>query len=162
MGHSTSSVRPAAGERGRSADDEARVRRMTLGGGSVITRLTLVTILVPDQDEAPKWYPQILGLEKRQGATLGPGARWLVVAPQGQADMGIVLQKPEPALHGEERARAMTEQIGRGTIWVFHADNLDETYRGLSERVSSSWVPRRSRAGVARPSSSILTATDTP
>jgi predicted enzyme related to lactoylglutathione lyase len=100
----------------------------------MITRLTLVTILVSDQDEALKFFTEVLGLEKRQDAAMGPGARWLVVAPKGQADMGIVLQKPEPAMHGAERAQMLTEQIGKGTTWVFRADDLERTYEALSSR----------------------------
>jgi catechol 2,3-dioxygenase-like lactoylglutathione lyase family enzyme len=100
----------------------------------MITRLTLVTILVSDQDEALHWFTEILGLKKLQDAKFGNGARWLVVAPQEQSDFGIVLQKPEPAEHGQERARLRTEQIGKGTTWVFRADNLDETYQTLSAR----------------------------
>jgi hypothetical protein len=48
-----------------------------------------------------------LGLKKLQDATYGEGARWLVVAAADQADFGIVLQKPEPGLHGEERTRGI-------------------------------------------------------
>jgi catechol 2,3-dioxygenase-like lactoylglutathione lyase family enzyme len=81
----------------------------------LITRLSLVSILVPDQEEALQWFTEILGLKKIQDATYGKGARWLVVAPPDQADFGIVLQKLEPGLHGEEPARAVMEEIGKGT-----------------------------------------------
>jgi len=100
----------------------------------MIMRLSLVTILVPDQEEALHWFTEILGLKKLQDATFGKGARWLVVAPAEQAEFGIVLQKPEPGLHGEERARALAEQIGKGTTWVFRADNLNSTYEELKSR----------------------------
>lgn len=100
----------------------------------MITRLTLVTILVRDQEEALAWFTEVLGLKKLQDASFGKGARWLVVAPVEQPNFGIVLQKPEPGEHGEERARAKTEQIGKGTTWVFHAENLDETFAALKER----------------------------
>jgi Glyoxalase/Bleomycin resistance protein/Dioxygenase superfamily len=33
-----------------------------------------------------------------------------------------------------ERARMKMEQIGKGTTWVFRADNLDKTYQELSAR----------------------------
>ena len=100
----------------------------------MITKLTLVTILVRDQDEALKWFTESLGLKKLQDAEFGNGARWLVVAPADQPDFGIVLQKPDPGQHGEEGARMRMEQIGKGTTWVFRADNLDETYETLSAR----------------------------
>jgi predicted enzyme related to lactoylglutathione lyase len=100
----------------------------------MITRLSLVTVLVRDQEEALRWFTEILGLKKLQDATYGSGSRWLVVAPLEQSDFGIVLQKPDPAERGAEHARIKTEQIGKGTTWVFHADNLDETFQVLSGR----------------------------
>jgi predicted enzyme related to lactoylglutathione lyase len=100
----------------------------------MITRLSLVTVLVRDQEEALRWFTEILGLKKLQDATYGSGSRWLVVAPTEQSNFGIVLQKPDPAEHGAERARMNTEQIGKGTTWVFHADSLDETFQVLSGR----------------------------
>jgi predicted enzyme related to lactoylglutathione lyase len=100
----------------------------------MITRLSLVTILVHDQDEALRWFTEILGLKKLQDASYGSGSRWLVVAPPEQSDFGIVLQKPEPAVHGAESAHRKMEQIGKGTTWVFRADNLDETFQVLSDR----------------------------
>lgn len=100
----------------------------------MITKLTLVTILARDYDEALRWFTDVLGLKKLQDAMFGNGARWLVVAPAEQPDFGIVLQKPDPAMHGEEGARQRAEQIGKGTTWVFRADDLDATYRMLVER----------------------------
>lgn len=100
----------------------------------MITKLTLVTILVRDQEEALRWFTEVLGLRKLQDASYGNGARWLVVAPEEQNDFGIVLQRPEPAEHGTERARMKMEQIGKGTTWVFRADDLDQTWETLSAR----------------------------
>ncbi len=100
----------------------------------MITRLSLVTILVRDQEEALRWFTEILGLKKLQDATYGKGARWLVVAPHDQPDFGIVLQKPDSDQHGAEGARLKAEQIGKGTTWVFRADNLDETWQALTAR----------------------------
>src|SRR5580658_3561064 len=104
-----------------TAKDGDRLTRQVsaVRGGNMIIRLTLVTILVRDQDEALQWFTEVLGLEKRQDAAFGKGGRWLVVAPSGQNDFGIVLQKPDPNVHGEERARERNGQIGKGTTWVF-------------------------------------------
>jgi len=100
----------------------------------VITKLSLVTILVRDQEEALRWFTETLGLKKLQDASYGKGGRWLVVTPHDQSDFGIVLQKPDVEEHGAESARLKMEQIGKGTTWVFRADNLDETYETLSAR----------------------------
>jgi predicted enzyme related to lactoylglutathione lyase len=100
----------------------------------MITKLSLVTILVRDQEEALRWFTEKLGLKKLQDASYGEGARWLVVTPQDHSDFGIVLQQPKPEEHGAERASLKMDQIGKGTTWVFRADNLDETYQTLSAR----------------------------
>ncbi len=100
----------------------------------MITKLSLVTILVRDQEEALRWFTQTLGLKKLQDATYGKGARWLVVTPHDQSDFGIVLQKPDIDEHGADSARLKMEQVGKGTTWVFRADNLDETFETLSAR----------------------------
>jgi predicted enzyme related to lactoylglutathione lyase len=104
------------------------------GGIAVITRLSHVTILVHDQDEALRFYTEKLGFEKRSDVAFGPGMRWLTVAPAGQSDLEIVLQKPDPAMHGEESAQQMQEMVGRGTTWVFECDDCRATYATLRER----------------------------
>jgi hypothetical protein len=40
----------------------------------MITKLSLVTILVRDQEEALRWFTEILGLKKLQDAPYGKGA----------------------------------------------------------------------------------------
>src|SRR5258708_1163458 len=55
-------------------------------GKRMITRLTHVTVLVRDQDEALRFYTEKLGFEKRFDVAFGPGARWLTVAPVGQTN----------------------------------------------------------------------------
>ncbi len=103
------------------------------GEKPAITKLTHVTILVRDYDEALRFYTEALGFEKRADQTFGPCAHWLTVAPKGQ-DIQIVLQKPEPALHGEAGAKKMSERIGQGTTWVLGTDDCQKTYEEFSAR----------------------------
>ncbi len=100
----------------------------------MINRLSRVTILVRDQDEALSFYTEKLGLEKRADMTLGPGMRWLTVAPKGQTELEIVLQQPNPAIHGEEGAKALLSRVGQGTTWVFTTDDCPKTYEELRSR----------------------------
>lgn len=93
-----------------------------------------VTILVRDQDEALQFYTETLGLEKRSDMTFGPGYRWLTVAPIGQRDLEIVLQKPEPAMHGEQGAADMLRSVGHGTTWVFATEDCRAEYEALRAR----------------------------
>jgi len=62
-------------------------------------KLVFVTILVRDQEEALRYYTQVLGFEKRKDI-LREGSRWLTVAPPGQTEVEVVLQETGWALHG--------------------------------------------------------------
>lgn len=99
----------------------------------MIKRLTHVTILVRDQDEALRWYTEKLGFEKRSDEIFGPGARWLTVAPKGQ-DIEIVLQKPDPALHGKQSAKKLVKHIGWGTTWVLSSTDCRKDHKVLRSR----------------------------
>ena len=85
-----------------------------------------VTVLVRDQEQAVRFYVDILGFEKIADDTFGPGMRWLVVAPKGQAQPHIVLNKTfDPA---------MENRIGKLSGWVFHTDNCQATYADLKAK----------------------------
>lgn len=115
----------------------------------MITGLIRVTVLVRDQDEALRFYTETLGLEKRADVSFGPGMRWLTVAPRGQSGLEIVLQKPEPAMHGAENAQQMQEMVGRGTTWVFACDDCRATFAELRGRgVEFASTPREEPYGI--------------
>jgi predicted enzyme related to lactoylglutathione lyase len=96
-------------------------------------KIGMVTILVRDYDEALKFYTERLGFEKKMDEKFGPGARWLSVALPGQ-DLQIVLQKPEPSMHGEARAKKMFDLIGQSPTWVISTDDCRKTYEVLKAR----------------------------
>jgi catechol 2,3-dioxygenase-like lactoylglutathione lyase family enzyme len=99
----------------------------------VALRLACITIWVRDYDEALRFYTEKLGFEKKMDETFGPGARWLTVSPKGQ-DMQIVLQKPEPAMHGEARAKEMSERVGKNPTGVLATDDFQKAYETLLAR----------------------------
>ena len=96
-------------------------------------KLGNVTILVRDYDEALKFYTEVLGFEKRADQKFGPGDRWVTIAAPGQ-DIQIVLQKPEPSMHGEEGARKMMDRIGQNPTWVLSTEDCRKTYEQYSSR----------------------------
>lgn len=100
----------------------------------MITHLARVTIIVRDQDEALRFYTETLGFVKRADAQFGPGARWLTVAPQGQRELEIVLQRPDPAMHGEREAAEMLARVGQNPTWVLHSTDCQADYARLVER----------------------------
>lgn len=100
----------------------------------MITKLSHVTILVRDQEEALRFYMEKLGFVKRDDESFGPGARWLTISPPEQSEVRIVLWKPLPAMHGEEGAKQMLAQVGQSTHWVFSTKDCRKTYETLSAR----------------------------
>jgi len=101
-----------------------------------IVRVRYVTIVVPDYDEALNWYTNVLGLEKVEDGTFAPGAtpsdplrvgkaaankkvkRWLVVAPKGRRDVGIILEIAKP-FSASDSIHNYKARIGKETRWVF-------------------------------------------
>ena len=100
----------------------------------MIERLSHVTIIVKEIDEALDFYTNKLGFVKVMDSSMGPGERWVTVAPKGQKDVEIVLQKPSPAMHGETEAKQMLGQIGKGTTWVFKVDSCKKTCDELRKK----------------------------
>lgn len=99
----------------------------------MITRLSHVTILVKDEEEALRWYTEKLGLVKKADMPLGPGARWLTVGPKNQ-DIEIVLQKPNPAMQGAPLAKELTARIGKTWGMVFDTDDCRNDYKAMLSR----------------------------
>ncbi len=51
----------------------------------MISHIHATTIVVSDQDKALDFYVKVLGWDKTEDAPMGPGMRWLTVAPKGVA-----------------------------------------------------------------------------
>jgi catechol 2,3-dioxygenase-like lactoylglutathione lyase family enzyme len=52
------------------------------------------SVVVPDYEPARQWYTEKLGFVVTMDQPIPGGERFLMVAPPGQTDFGIVLQKP--------------------------------------------------------------------
>lgn len=60
-------------------------------------RITVTSVLVDDQDEAERFYTDVLGFVKKHDVPLGGGGRWLtVVSPQDPDGVELLL---EPSGH---------------------------------------------------------------
>jgi|AGTN01.2.fsa_nt_gi Predicted enzyme related to lactoylglutathione lyase len=100
----------------------------------MIERLSHVTIIVKDIDEALDFYTKKLGFVKVTDNDMGNGYRWVTVAPKGQKDIEIVLQHPNPAMHGDAGAKQLSKEIGKGTTWVFKVDDCKKTCDQLRKK----------------------------
>ncbi|HLI87843.1 MAG TPA: VOC family protein [Ktedonobacteraceae bacterium] len=100
----------------------------------LVTQLTLISVLVQDQDEALHFYSEKLGLEKRTDTIFGPGLRLLTVALPGQQRPEIALAKPDAARHGEQGIGEVKERAGRRPPWIFSTEDCHKTYEILRAR----------------------------
>src|SRR5437763_1147746 len=76
-------------------------------------------------------YTEKLGFEKRTDQTFGPDWRWLTIAPKDQKELEITLMKPDATMVGEEKAKALTQQIGMAPPWSYSVDDCRKTYETL-------------------------------
>ena len=96
-------------------------------------KLAHVTVLVKDQEEALRFYTDKLGMEKRQDDRMGD-FRWLTVAPPGQPDVAIVLQRPAAPFQSPAEEERLLARVGQGTTWVLETDDCKRDYELLTER----------------------------
>jgi len=89
-------------------------------------------VYVHDQDAALRFYTEVLGLEKRQDATMD-FMRWLTVGPADQPGVEIGLLATGPPLPPEdvEPVKALLAKGSMGTL-IFGTDDC----RAVFERVS--------------------------
>jgi catechol 2,3-dioxygenase-like lactoylglutathione lyase family enzyme len=70
-------------------------------------RIRLTSVFVDDQDQAERFYTQVLGFQVKTSAAYGPDERWLtVVAPEEPDGVELVLHladEPARAFQGASR-----------------------------------------------------------
>lgn len=82
--------------------------------------LAMVTIVVPDYDEAVRFYVDVLGFELREDTALAGGKRWVVVAPSGGQGAALLLARAATA---DQRAR-IGDQTGGRVAFFLHTDSF--------------------------------------
>ena len=87
-------------------------------------KLRYVTLVVNDQDEALRWYTEKFGFAKVEDQVSPGGDRWLVVAPFGQKDLGIILYVNSMKRLDPETYK---RRIGGETLWVFDTTDAKAT-----------------------------------
>ncbi|HEY1360554.1 MAG TPA: VOC family protein [Thermoleophilaceae bacterium] len=102
-------------------------------------RVANTQLWVHDQDEALAFYTEKLGMEVRADVTMPEMGdfRWLVVAPPGQADFGIVLMAiPGPPVMAAETADQVRDLMAKGfagTVFLT-TDDVRAEYEELKSR----------------------------
>ena len=101
----------------------------------MIRKISHVSLVVRDQDEAAAWYCEKLEwVVKSDGPFPGnPANRWLTIAPAGQSEIEVVLELPEWSMAAGTSA---ADSVGKGAGFVLVTDDC----RGDYERLKANGV----------------------
>ena len=104
----------------------------------MITKLNHVSVFVLNQDSAYDFYINKLGFKVHTDAPMGPGMRWLTVAPKSQKRPEIALAIPDTSLYGTQKIQKGAEPddqgISRDISGVFDTDDCCKMYNTLLSR----------------------------
>ncbi len=106
--------------------------------------LAAVTILVPSYDDGLQFFRDTLDFEVLEDTAMGPGKRWVVVAPRGGRGARIVIAVP-----GDDRQRArIGDQTGGRVGYFLFTDDFERDYEAMRTRgVRFLEEPRRETYG---------------
>jgi hypothetical protein len=71
--------------------------------------------------------------EKVDDRPFGPGLRWIIIAPRGEKNFGIILELARP-FSSEDKISDYKSRIGKETRWVFEVADCHRFYELLSKR----------------------------
>ncbi|MDF2978633.1 MAG: glyoxalase [Actinomycetospora sp.] len=103
----------------------------------MITNISLVTLYVSDQDDAKKFYCDVMGFVEGTDVTMGEGFRWVTVKHPSQPELEVTLMLPGPPLN-EDMADAVRRSLAAGTMGGFGLTTDD--CRGDYERLTQQGV----------------------
>ncbi len=101
----------------------------------MITNVSLVTLYVSDQDEAKKFYTEVLGFEEKADVRMGDGFRWVTVGHPSQPELQITLMLPGPPLD-DDMAGAVRRALAKGSMGGvgLRTDDCRKDYESLSAK----------------------------
>ena len=101
----------------------------------MITNVSLVTVYVSDQDEAKRFYTDVLGFEERADVRMGDGFRWVTVGHPSQPELQITLMLPGAPLD-DDMAGAVRRALAKGSMGGvgLRTDDCRKDYEDLSAK----------------------------
>ncbi|MEN3301613.1 VOC family protein [Pseudonocardia sp.] len=101
----------------------------------MITNVSLTTVYCLDQDDAKRFYVDVLGFEPRTDTRMGEDFRWVTISHPNQPELEVTLMTPGPPLN-EEAAAFLRRQLEKGE-WGglgLRVDDCRKTYEELSAK----------------------------
>lgn len=92
-------------------------------------RISYVTLVVRDYDEAIDYYTRVLGFDLVEDTPLTDGKRWVLVAPPGVGGSRLLLAR---AATPEQSAR-VGDQTGGRVFLFLHTDDFQQDYRAMRD-----------------------------
>lgn len=107
--------------------------------------IATVTLLVPDYDEAIRYYRDALGFELVEDTVLSAGKRWVLVAPPKTPGTQLLLAKAA----GLEQLAAIGNQAGGRVFLFLYTSNFERDHAlFLSRGVQFLEEPRKETFGL--------------
>jgi catechol 2,3-dioxygenase-like lactoylglutathione lyase family enzyme len=94
----------------------------------MIKRISVIAVVVEDQEDALQWYTERLGLEKRADQRLSEDIRWVSVAPPSQKDLEITLA--DWKWYGDRTQ----DPRGKNPVVVLESSSCREDYENLKAK----------------------------
>jgi catechol 2,3-dioxygenase-like lactoylglutathione lyase family enzyme len=91
-------------------------------------RLSLVSLVVADYDEAIIFFTRALNFELCEDTQLGGGKRWVVVRPPGGAGCGLLLARAE----GPAQAARIGDQTGGRVFLFLETDDFERDHARMT------------------------------
>ena len=86
--------------------------------------IAAVTLLVPDYDKAIAYYVGKLGFTLAEDTALPPTKRWVVVAPPGNGETGLLLAQAD----SPDQRQAIGDQAGGRVFLILKTDDFDRDF----------------------------------
>jgi catechol 2,3-dioxygenase-like lactoylglutathione lyase family enzyme len=86
--------------------------------------IAAVTLLVPDYDEAIAYYVGKLGFKLIEDTALSAAKRWVVVAPPGNGETGLLLAQAD----SPDQRQAIGNQTGGRVFLILKTDDFDHDF----------------------------------
>ncbi len=93
----------------------------------MIDAVSTICVFVSDQDRAKAFYTEKLGFEARADMPMGPGSRWVAVAPQG-ARTEVILYKMD------ENWEHYRPVMGKSQALTFSVTNITALHDALKAK----------------------------
>lgn len=96
-----------------------------------MSRITTVSLVVPDYDEAIAYYTTCLGFRLIQDRPVAPGKRWVRVAPSESEHGAALLLAKAANPHQESR---IGDQAGGRVFLFLETDDFDRDYAAFAAK----------------------------